>query len=91
MSYEIITYSPDTGTDEHGDYRTQKEARQGLKLYRKEAAQFCEYIRTIANKPDNLDNLQSYLSAHFGEWIAKYANTPQNMAAEMREFAEMII
>ena len=27
MSYEIITYSPDTGTDEHGEYRTQKEAR----------------------------------------------------------------
>ena len=27
-----------TGTDEHGDYRTQNEARQGLKLYRQEAA-----------------------------------------------------
>lgn len=38
MSYEIITYSPDVGTDEHGDYRTQKEARQGLKLYRQEPA-----------------------------------------------------
>ena len=38
MSYEIITYDPDTGADEHGDYRTQKEARQGLKLYRQEAA-----------------------------------------------------
>ena len=38
MSYEIITYSPDAGTDEHRDYRTQKEARQGLKLYRQEPA-----------------------------------------------------
>jgi len=38
VSYEIITYSPDTGTDEHGDYRTQKEARQGLKLCKQEAA-----------------------------------------------------
>ena len=37
MSYEIITYSPDTGTDEHGDYRTQREARQALKQYRQEA------------------------------------------------------
>ena len=61
------------------------------KTYTKEAAQFCEYIRTLASKPDNLNNLQSYLSVHFGEWLAKWANTPQDMAAEMREFAEMII
>ena len=37
MSYQIITYDPDTGADERGDYRTQKEARQDLKLYRQEA------------------------------------------------------
>ena len=37
MSYQIITYSPDTGGDEHGDYRTQREARQALKRYRQEA------------------------------------------------------
>ena len=59
--------------------------------YTKEAAQFCEYIRTLASKPDNLDNLESYLSAHFGDWLKKYAYDPQSMAAEMREFAEMII
>ena len=59
--------------------------------YKKEAAQFCEYVRELAGKPDNLDNLQSYLSAHFGEWLAKWANTPQDIAAEMREFAKMII
>lgn len=59
--------------------------------YTKVAAQFCEYIRILASKPDNLDNLQSYLSAHFGDWLKKYAYDPQNMAAEMREFAEMLI
>ena len=37
MSYQIITYNPDTGVDEHGDYRTQREARQALKQYRQEA------------------------------------------------------
>ena len=37
MSYQIITYSPDTGSDERGDYRTQRDARQDLKLYRHEA------------------------------------------------------
>ena len=52
--------------------------------YTREAAQFCEYICTLARKPENLDNLQSYLSTHFGEWLTKWANTPQNIAAEMR-------
>lgn len=50
-----------------------------------------ESIRTLASKPENLDNLESYLSAHFEEWLAKWANTPQDMAAEMREFANMTI
>ena len=59
--------------------------------YTKEAAQFCEYIRTIASKPDNLENLESYLSYSFGPWLEKYANSPSNMSAEMREFAEMTI
>lgn len=38
MSYEIITYNPDIGTDERGDYKTQREARSGLKLYKDEPA-----------------------------------------------------
>lgn len=59
--------------------------------YAREAAQFCEHIRTLASKPDNLDNLEHYLSRHFSEWLEKWANTPQDMAAEMREFADMVI
>ena len=42
MSYQIITYNPDTGGDEHGDYRTQREARQALKQYRQEAGALIE-------------------------------------------------
>lgn len=57
----------------------------------KAAEDFVNAIKTIANKPENLDNLESYLSMHFPEWLGKYANTPDNMAAEMREFAEMEI
>ena len=52
---------------------------------------FVNAIREIASKPDNLDNLECYLSYSFGAWLEKYANNPANMAAEMREFAEMII
>ena len=46
-------------------------------------------IKEIAGKPQNLDNLESYLTNHFPEWLSKHANTPESMAAEMREFAEM--
>lgn len=53
-----------------------------------EAAQFVEAIRTIAAKPDNLDNLESYLSHHFSEWLQKWANTPENIVSELRNFAE---
>ena len=55
------------------------------------AADFVEAIKLIATEPDNLDNLESYLSRHFSEWISKWANTPEDLAAEMKMFAEMEI
>lgn len=59
--------------------------------YETAAAQFCEAIQTLASKPENLENLELYLSRHFATWLEKYANTPEAIAAEMREFANMII
>lgn len=59
--------------------------------YNHVAAQFCEHIRTLAAKPENLDNLESYLSYHFPVWLQRWANTPETLTAEMREFANMII
>ena len=59
--------------------------------YEEQATQFCEAIRTLANKPENLENLESYLSWHFPEWISKWANSPASLAEEMKEFAEMEI
>lgn len=53
------------------------------------AKQFCEALRTIAGKPENLENLESYLSYHFAEWMNKYANTPENITAELKNFADM--
>lgn len=50
-----------------------------------------ESIRTLASKPDNLDNLEIYLSLHFGEWLEKYARYPETIAAELQNFAEMDI
>ena len=61
-----------------------------MRKYEKQAAaDFVEAIKLISTKPDNLDNLESYLSWHFSEWISKWANTPEDLAAEMKMFAEM--
>ena len=57
--------------------------------YERIATQFVEYIKTIAAKPENLDNLESYLSHHFDEWLQRYANTPVDLVCEMRKFANM--
>lgn len=57
--------------------------------YEAQAAAFCDAIRKLASKPDNLDNLESYLSWHFREWLSKFANTPDTLVCEMREFANM--
>lgn len=62
-----------------------------MKKYTIEAAQFCNAIRELANKPENLQNLESYLEYHFDKWMEKYASTPDDMAAEMSNFAQMEI
>ena len=60
-------------------------------LYEKESAQFIEAIKTIASKPENLENLESYLSIHFANWITKFASTPEDLVFEIQEFANMTI
>ena len=50
---------------------------------------FCDAIRTMAEKPENIDNLESYLIYHFTTWLEKYGNYPENLATEMKMFAEM--
>lgn len=58
-----------------------------MNRYEQEAADFCDAIRAFAEREDALDNLQGYLSMHFGEWMKRYANCPENLAGEMRNFA----
>ena len=55
------------------------------------AAEFVKAIKTIAGKPQNLENLEHYLSIHFPEWLNKFANTPEGITAELKQFAEMEI
>ena len=53
------------------------------------AKEFCEVLKTIAGKPENLENLETYLSIHFSKWLDRFANTPENITAELKHFAEM--
>ena len=53
------------------------------------AKQFCEALKTIAGKPENLENLELYLSRHFQKWLERYANDPENITAELKQFAEI--
>ena len=62
-----------------------------MKKYTVEAAKFCNAIRELASKPENLQNLESYLEWHFEAWLKKYANTPDGISAEMSSFAQMEI
>lgn len=58
---------------------------------KKAASVFVSAIKEISKKPENLDNLESYLSHHFPEWLKKYASDPESMAEELKSFAEMDI
>lgn len=59
--------------------------------YEKEAEIFVNAIRKLSINPENMENLESYLSRHFKAWLEKYADTPEGMAGEMKAFAEMEI
>lgn len=61
------------------------------KHFEQEAKQFCEAVKTIAAKPENLENLELYLSIHFATWLEKFANDPGSITAELKAFAEMVI
>ena len=60
-------------------------------MYNESAKMFVNAIKTIASKENNLSNLESYLSYHFQTWLEKYANSPEGLANELKQFAEMEI
>lgn len=57
----------------------------------KSAIMFCRAIEKLAQNPENLANLENYLSCHFDVWMEKFANTPEGLATEMKHFANMEI
>ena len=79
-------YTPDG--NEHAEWKILNELERDDSDY---AEAFCAAIRKLAARPANLDNMETYLSRHFAEWLTKYARTPEELTAEMQNFAEMII
>ena len=53
------------------------------------ALAFGDAIKKLAADEDHLNNFLSYLTQHFPEWLRKYANTPEGLVSEFREFANM--
>ena len=62
-----------------------------MKKYTVEAEQFCNAIRELASKPENLQNMESYLEWNFDKWLKKFAKNPECMTAEMSGVAHMKI
>lgn len=60
-----------------------------MKNYEEQAKIFIEAIKTMASREKALNNFQLYLTRHFAVWLEKYANTPDRMTAELKEFAEI--
>ena len=55
--------------------------------HEQQASEFCEAIKQLASRAEALENLENYLSIHFAEWLKKYANTPDGITAELKEFS----
>lgn len=72
-------------------WTTKQRHEWRLLMEGEQAADFIEAIKTLASKPENLENLQFYLEQHFPVWMKKFAYDPDCLAAEMKEFANMEI
>ena len=55
------------------------------------AMEFIEAIKMLAEKPENMDNFECYLSHCFDAWMEKYAYDPESLTSEVKHFAEMEI
>ena len=59
------------------------------KTYSIIAGEFIKAIKKLAENSHNLENLESYLTYHFPEWLEKHANTPAGIVYEFRAFADI--
>ena len=46
-------------------------------------------IKKLAENPEVLENFENYLDQHFDVWFEKYANTPEGLVSEFKQFSEI--
>lgn len=46
-------------------------------------------IKGFNEKPDALENFESYLNNHFVQWCDKWAKTPEGFINELKHFSEI--
>lgn len=54
-----------------------------------EARTIAEAIRRFNERPEALENFESYIGYHFDVWMKKWANTPEGIAHEFEYFSMM--
>lgn len=62
---------------------------KATRKYENEAKEFCNAIRKLAEDNEALDNFEMYLSLQFDIWLKKWGNTPENITAELVNFANI--
>lgn len=55
--------------------------------YEELATRFGNAILALAEKPENLFNMESYLSEHFKDWLRRDASSPDGLVEELELFA----
>ena len=68
-------------------YLTEDEYNNTYNMYY--TKQIADALRKFAEKPQNIDNFESYLKYCFIDWKEKFANTPEKMIEDMEPSAEM--
>lgn len=92
---EVIGYRVDFDEDADGKEhsRITVAGREGGNAqegdYGQEADILCSAIRKLAANEDALNNMGSYLTRHFAAFCAYFASTPENLADEFAEFANL--
>ena len=46
-------------------------------------------IKKLVENPEVLENFENYLDQHFDVWFEKYANTPEGLVSEFKQFSEI--
>ena len=53
------------------------------------ASEFIEALKVLVNDEQKLYNFECYLLHHFNTWMIKFANNPESLVSEIKEFSKI--